>query len=66
MFYRSNNEEATIVLFELRLALIRSHPMPTFDNELAKKRGGLNRSMQHWLAVYSPAFQSPKLLAGVD
>jgi hypothetical protein len=36
MFYRSTNEKATIVLVELRLSLIRSHPMPTFDNELAK------------------------------
>src|ERR1700733_7851872 len=27
--------------------------------------GGLNRSMQHWLAVYSPAFESPRSLAGV-
>jgi hypothetical protein len=36
MFYRSTNEKATIVLVELRLSLIRSHPMPTFDNEPAK------------------------------
>jgi hypothetical protein len=28
--------------------------------------GGLNRSMQHWLAVYSPEFQSPRFFAGVD
>jgi hypothetical protein len=28
--------------------------------------GGLNWSMQHWLAVYSPAFQSPRSFAGVD
>jgi hypothetical protein len=26
----------------------------------------LNRSMQHWLGVYSPAFQSPRSFAGVD
>src|SRR6202453_520021 len=25
----------------------------------------LNRSMQHWLAVYSPAFESPRSLADV-
>jgi len=29
------------------------------------KRGGLNRSMQHYLAVYSLAFESPRSLAGV-
>ena len=28
--------------------------------------GGLNWSMQHWLAVYSPEFQSPRFFAGVD
>jgi predicted TIM-barrel fold metal-dependent hydrolase len=27
---------------------------------MAEKSGGLNRSMQHWLAVYSPDFQSPR------
>jgi hypothetical protein len=30
-----------------------------------EKSGGLNRSMQHWLAVYSPAFESPRSLAVV-
>jgi hypothetical protein len=34
-------------------------------SELAANVGGLNRSMQHWLAVYSPAFESPRSLAGV-
>ena len=34
--------------------------------EVAENPGGLNRSMQHWLGVYSPAFQSPKFVAGVD
>jgi 4-carboxymuconolactone decarboxylase len=29
-------------------------------NEVADKPGGLNRSMQHWLAVYSPVFESPR------
>jgi hypothetical protein len=33
---------------------------------LAEKRGGLNWSMQHWLGVYSPGFQSPRSFAGVD
>jgi hypothetical protein len=33
---------------------------------LPVNRGGLNRSMQHWLAVYSPAFEIPRSLAGVD
>jgi hypothetical protein len=39
--------------------------MRNFDLELAANVGGLNRSMQHWLAVYSPAFESPRSLAGV-
>jgi hypothetical protein len=30
------------------------------------KSGGLNGSMQHWLGVYLPGFQSPKFFAGVD
>jgi hypothetical protein len=34
--------------------------------EVAENPGGLNRSMQHWLAVYSPEFQSPRSFAGVD
>ncbi len=34
--------------------------------ELPSKSGGLNRSMQHWLEVYSPEFESPRSLAGVD
>ena len=34
--------------------------------QLTVNRGGLNRSMQHWLAVYSPEFQSPRFFAGVD
>jgi hypothetical protein len=36
------------------------------DTEVLEKRGGLNRSVQHWLAVYSPEFQSPRFFAGVD
>jgi hypothetical protein len=35
-------------------------------DELPVKSCRLNRSMQHWLAVYSPAFESPRSLAGVD
>jgi hypothetical protein len=27
--------------------------------------GGLNWSMQHWLGVYWPEFQSPKFFAGL-
>jgi hypothetical protein len=34
--------------------------------DVPAKSGGLNRSMQHWLAVYSPAFQSPRSFVGVD
>ena len=30
------------------------------------KTGGLNGSLQHWLAVYSLAFQSPKSFADAD
>ncbi len=33
---------------------------------LAEMLCRLNRSMQHWLEVYSPEFQSPKFSAGVD
>ena len=43
--------------------------IPFFGNfgfELSDNPGGLNRSMQHWLKVYSPAFQSPRSFAGVD
>src|ERR1039458_1686958 len=36
------------------------------ENELGGNPGGLNRSVQHWLAVYSPEFQSPRSFAGVD
>src|SRR5271155_1337616 len=32
---------------------------------LSDMPGGLNRSMQHYLAVYSLAFESPRSLAGV-
>jgi len=28
--------------------------------------GGLNRSLQHWLGVYSLEFQNPRFCAGVD
>src|SRR5258708_39424248 len=34
--------------------------------ELAQNVGGLNGSMQHWLGVYSPEFQSPRFFADVD
>jgi hypothetical protein len=30
------------------------------------KRGGLNWSVQHYLEVYLPEFESPKFVAGVD
>jgi hypothetical protein len=49
-----------------------SGPFPengVFGNELielSKNVGGLNWSMQHWLGVYSPGFQSPRSFAGVD
>jgi Fic family protein len=36
------------------------------DIPVTENYGGLNRSMQHWLEVYSPAFESPRSLAGVD
>jgi hypothetical protein len=34
--------------------------------QVAENLGGLNRSMQHWLAVYSRVFQSPRSFAGVE
>jgi hypothetical protein len=33
---------------------------------MPEKSGGLNRSVQHWLGVYSPEFENPRSLAGVD
>ena len=38
------------------------------STEACRKCGlcGLNRSMQHWLGVYSLEFESPRSLAGVD
>ena len=30
------------------------------------KRGGLKGSMQHWLAVYPPGFESPTFFVAVD
>jgi hypothetical protein len=36
------------------------------DYNISDKEGGLNWSMQHWLGVYSPGFQSPRSFAGVD
>ena len=39
---------------------------PEVDFEPPEKSGGLNRSMQHWLEVYSREFQSLKFSAGVD
>jgi hypothetical protein len=35
-------------------------------SDLAENEGGLNRSMQHRLEVYSQEFQSPRFFAGVD
>jgi len=35
-------------------------------SELAENPCQLNRSMQHYLEVYLPAFESPKFVAGVD
>jgi hypothetical protein len=34
---------------------------PVFDNA-----GGLNGSLQHWLAVYAPGFQTPKFFLDAD
>src|ERR1035441_3364779 len=39
---------------------------PGWNGESPEKSCRLNRSMQHWLAVYSPEFQSPRSFAGVD
>jgi len=47
------------------LRVIRDH----VDNSLAVAvlmQGGLNRSMQHWLGVYSREIQSPRFFVGVD
>jgi putative SOS response-associated peptidase YedK len=34
--------------------------------EVSENRGGLNWSVQHYLEVYLPEFESPKFVAGVD
>jgi hypothetical protein len=34
--------------------------------ELTENGGGLNWSVQHYLEVYLPEFESPKFVAGVD
>ena len=36
------------------------------ETELPEKSGGLNWSVQHYLEVYLPEFESPKFVAGVD
>ena len=36
------------------------------ETELPAKSGGLNWSVQHYLEVYLPEFESPKFVAGVD
>jgi hypothetical protein len=36
------------------------------ESHIPIKRGGLNGSTQHWLAVYLPESQNPKSFAGVD
>src|ERR1017187_2215165 len=40
--------------------------LPLSDPDITGIAGGLNRSMQHWLSVYSPGFQIPRSFAGVD
>ena len=39
---------------------------PEAISVVPQKSGELNRSMQHWLEVYSPGFQSPGSFGGVD
>jgi hypothetical protein len=48
------------------LSSLASRDFGSCSLELSENRGGLNRSMQHWLAVYSPGFQSPRFFAVVD
>jgi hypothetical protein len=37
-----------------------------FKVEVSQNPCRLNRSMQHYLEVYLPEFESPKFVAGVD
>jgi hypothetical protein len=37
-----------------------------FGAVVLEKRGWLNWSVQHYLEVYLPEFESPKFVAGVD
>jgi hypothetical protein len=39
---------------------------PTYEAVVPEKRGGLNWSVQHYLEVYLPEFESPKFVSGVD
>ena len=32
----------------------------TGHQQFTESQGGLNRSMQHWLEVYRPGFESPR------
>jgi hypothetical protein len=38
-------------------------PIVTIEHDI---QGGLNWSVQHYLEVYLPEFESPKFVAGVD
>jgi hypothetical protein len=47
-------------------AIAAGSPVRDASMQTCPKSGGLNRSMQHWLGVYWPEFQSPRSFAGVD
>jgi hypothetical protein len=54
----------------LRLKCPQSHSKKTKQGsafvEFTEIPGGLNWSVQHYLEVYLPEFESPKFVAGVD
>jgi hypothetical protein len=56
--------------FDLREIAIRANRAasgcPLLAVELPAMSGGLNWSVQHYLEVYLPEFESPKFVAGVD
>jgi hypothetical protein len=47
-----------------RYALWECRARKTSDRKLADKLGGLNRSMQHWLAVLLAGVSKPKVFRG--
>ena len=61
-FYEALGRNALSMAFPIRATISIVDP----DSDVPAKSGGLNRSVQHYLEVYLPEFESPKFVAGVD